>query len=699
MGGPAGKTFVSHLCPMQAPAARIAYLTRELNRHNDLYYQKAAPEIDDQQFDQMMRELQDLEQEHPGLALPESPTQRVGGTVTKEFASVQHRVPMMSLGNTYSEEELREFITRVQKTTGDDPAFTCELKWDGVAISLHYEHGLLTRAVTRGDGVRGDDITANVKTIRSIPLRLPGRGYPDFMEVRGEVFMPLKAFARLNHELAEANKAREAEGKRLLNLFANPRNATAGTLKMQDSAVVAARRLDCYVYYLQGDGLGLKCHSESLERLAEWGFPVSPGWELVSGTEAIWAFIQGWEKKREGLPLNTDGVVVKVDSFKQQQDLGATAKAPRWAIAYKYKAEAAETILLSIEFSVGRTGAITPVANLNPVPLAGTTVKRASLYNADEIQRLDLHYGDLVRVEKSGEIIPKIIEVLAAQRPAGLEPVTFPTLCPNCGTTLTRLDGEVDIFCPNTSGCPPQIIGRLEHFVARDGMDIDNMGEKNLIKLHEARRADGRPLISDPADLYDLTRADILALGRGFKEKSADNIISGIQKSKGRPFAAVLYALGIRMVGETVAEKLAAHFITLDALATATPEELIAVPEIGGRIAESLQAWFAEPTNHRLIHRLKAAGLQTEHIPIQREQLSDALAGKTFLITGVFERHSREALKDAIESHGGVMLTGISAKLQYLVAGAGAGPTKLDKARKLNVQLVNEEEIEAMLGM
>ncbi|MEJ1929515.1 NAD-dependent DNA ligase LigA, partial [Nostoc sp. NIES-2111] len=390
-----------------SPAERIAYLTRELNRHNELYYQKAAPEISDQKFDELLRELQDLEQANPDLALPDSPTQRVGGTVTKEFASVQHRVPMLSLGNTYSEDELKEFIVRTQKTTGTDVTFICELKWDGVAISLHYEYGLLTRAVTRGDGERGDDITANVKTIRSLPLRLPGDNHPAFMEVRGEVFMPLEAFAKLNHDTAEENKAREAKGLRPLNLFANPRNATAGTLKMQDSAIVARRRLDCFVYYLQADELGLKTHSASLQRLSDLNFQVSPYWETHEGVEGIWEYITRWEQRRNTLPLNTDGVVVKVDSFKQQQDLGATAKQPRWAIAYKYKAEAAETTLLGIEFSVGRTGAVTPVANLNPVPLAGTTVKRASLYNADEIERLDLHYGDLVRVEKSGEIIPK----------------------------------------------------------------------------------------------------------------------------------------------------------------------------------------------------------------------------------------------------------------------------------------------------
>lgn len=682
-----------------SPAERIAYLTRELNRHNELYYQKAAPEISDQKFDELLRELQDLEQAHPDLALPDSPTQRVGGTVTKEFASVQHRVPMLSLGNTYSEDELKEFIVRTQKTTGTDVTFICELKWDGVAISLHYEYGLLTRAVTRGDGERGDDITANVKTIRSLPLRLPGDNHPAFMEVRGEVFMPLEAFAKLNHDTAEENKAREAKGLRPLNLFANPRNATAGTLKMQDSAIVARRRLDCFVYYLQAEELGLKTHSASLQRLADLNFQVSPYWETHQGVEGIWEYITRWEQRRNTLPLNTDGVVVKVDSFKQQQDLGATAKQPRWAIAYKYKAEAAETTLLGIEFSVGRTGAVTPVANLNPVPLAGTTVKRASLYNADEIERLDLHYGDLVRVEKSGEIIPKIIEVLRAQRPEGLEPVIFPSTCPACGTPLVRDPDEAAIYCPNQAGCPPQIVGRLEHFVARDAMYIDGLGEKILAKLTQARRDDFSPLVSNPADLYSLTKADIIGLGEGFKDKSAQNILTGLEKSKERPFAAVLYALGIRFVGETVAEKLAAHFGTIEALAAASEEELTSVPEIGGRIAASVRAWFAVEDNRTLVDRLQAAGLQMTHIAAEREILSDALAGQTFLITGVFERHSREALKDAIESHGGQMLSGISAKLQYLVAGSGAGPSKLEKARKLNVQVIDEAQIEAMLGI
>jgi DNA ligase (NAD+) len=502
----------------------------------------------------------------------------------------------------------------------------------------------------------------------------------------------------MNAEIAEENEARSAKGLKLLNLFANPRNATAGTLKSQDSKVVAKRRLDCYVYFLQCEELGLKTHTDSLAYLATLGFQVSPHWEISNSVEGIWAYIEKWEKARHKLTLNTDGVVVKVDSFKQQQDLGATAKSPRWAISYKYKAEAAESTLISIEFSVGRTGAITPVANLTPVQLAGTTVKRASLYNPDEIERLDLHYGDVVRVEKSGEIIPKILEVLVDKRPLGAEAVTFPTSCPSCGATLVRDPDEAAIYCPNTLGCPPQIVGRLEHFVSRDAMYIDGLGEKILAKLTQARKQDFTPLVATPADLYDLTKPEIIGLGEGFKDKSADNILAGIAKSKERPVAAVLYALGIRFVGETVAEKLVAHFVTLDALAQATEEDLTAVPEIGGRIAQSVRSWFAVEANKQLVSRLHQAGLQMTYIPEVKELLSDALEGKTFLITGVFERHSREALAKAIESHGGVMLGGISGKLQYLVAGSNSGPSKLDKAKKLGVTLLNEDEIEAMLG-
>jgi len=682
-----------------SPTERIAYLTRELNSHNELYYQQAQPEISDELYDRLMRELQDLEAANPALAQPDSPLLRVGGTVSKTFASVQHRVPMLSLGNTYSEQELREFITRTQKTTGEATVFVCELKWDGVAISLHYEHGLLARAVTRGDGEQGDDVTHNVRTIRTIPLRLPGNSHPAFIEVRGEVFMPLAAFEGLNLDTAHTNAAREAKGVKTANLFANPRNATAGTLKLQDSAVVAKRKLACYVYFLHAPELGLKTHSDSLAYLKQLGFTVSPNWQQNSSPESIWSYITHWDTNRHQLPLNTDGVVVKVDSFKQQQDLGATAKSPRWAIAYKYKAEAAQTTLLSIEFSVGRTGAVTPVANLEPVQLAGTTVKRASLYNPDEIERLDLHYLDKVRVEKSGEIIPKVLEVLTHLRPAGAERVVFPTNCPVCHTALVRDADEAAIYCPNTMGCPPQIVGRLEHFVSRDAMYIDGLGEKILAKLTQAQQTDFTPLVATPADLYTLTAAHIVGMGEGFKEKSAQNILAGIQKSKERPVAAVLYALGIRFVGQTVAEKLMAHFCTLQALALASLAELTAVPEIGGRIAASVQAWFASPANQQQVARLTEAGLQTTYVAAVRKQVSDALAGKSFLLTGVFERHSREALAALIESHGGLILSGISAKLNYLVAGSNAGPSKLDKARKLQIALLPEDEIETMLGL
>ena len=676
-------------------ADRIAFLSSEINRHSQLYYEEAAPEISDFEFDLLLTELQKLEAENPELAAADSPTNRVGGTISKSFASVAHGVPMLSLANTYSEGELLEFINRVQKTTGEDTAFVAELKWDGVAISLVYEDGLLVRAVTRGDGVRGDDITTNIKTIRNIPLRLPA-GVPKYVEVRGEVFMPSTSFAKINDEIAKLNEEKRKEGKKEVLPFANPRNATAGTLKSQDSAVVARRRLACYVYGCMAEGLG--SHWEGLEALAAWGFQASPHHRLCKNAGEVWDYISTWEPKRGALPLNTDGVVVKVNSLKQQQDLGATAKAPRWAIAYKYKAEAAESTLLSIEFSVGRTGAVTPVANLRPVQLAGTTVKRASLYNADEIVRLDLHIGDRVLVEKSGEIIPKIIKVFSEERVAGLVPVVFPTQCPACGSVLVRDPEEAANYCPNANHCPPQMLGRLEHFVQRDALYIDGLGTQILAKMLQQIGANGKPLLVTPADIYRLSEADIIGLGEGFGAKTATNLLAAIAASKARPAQFVLYGLGIRFVGETVAQKLLAHFGSFAALAAAQEAELVAVPEIGGRIAASVVAWFGNTENQELIADLAALGLQMEYVAEAVELESEVLAGVSVLVSGVFERHSREALERMIVVHGGKLASGVSAKLSYLLVGDKAGPSKIEKAKKLGVQMIGEEEFLAMLS-
>jgi DNA ligase (NAD+) len=661
---------------------QIAELTAEINRHNELYYLKDNPEISDFDFDMLLEKLIKLETEFPKLKLPDSPSQRVGGGIVKEFASVQHRYPMLSLGNTYSEEELRDFDGRVAKgLEGAAYEYFCELKFDGVSLSMIYENGLLVRGVTRGDGVRGDDVTTNTKTIKSIPLRVKGKSYPASFEVRGEAFLSKKAFEKLNKE-------QEEQG---LETYANARNTASGTLKMQDSNTVARRGLACYSYYLLGEELGIKTHEEGIKKLEAWGFNISPTYKKCKNIDEVLAYIKSWEEKRHTLPLETDGVVIKVNSLEQQQQLGFTAKSPRWAIAFKYKAESISTRLNGITYQVGRTGAITPVAELEAVFLAGTTVKRASLHNANEIERLGLCIGDYVFVEKGGEIIPKVTSVDLAKRAKGLKPVEYINKCPECGTKLNRMEGEASHYCPNVNGCAPQIKGRIEHFIARKAMDINSLGEKTIDQLYSLG------LVKSPADLYYLKREDVLRL-EGFKELSIKNLLDGIEQSKDVPFESVLFAIGIRYVGKTVAEKLARHFRSIDVIAKASSEELLGAPEIGEKIAQSIVQYFSEPANQKEIARLKAAGLQFEVSGKEPEKVSDVLAGKSFLASGVFKNFSRDGINEAIVAHGGKVLSGVSGKLNYLVAGDNMGPSKKEKAEKLGVTIINEEEFVKMIG-
>ena len=657
-------------------------LTQKINHHNQRYYQEDDPEISDYAFDQLLAQLIQLEEDFPRYRYPDSPTQRVGGTITKAFPTVFHQHPMLSLSNTYSADELLEFDQRVAKTLGEAPYdYFCELKFDGVALSLRYEAGLLVLAATRGDGVRGDDITANVKTIRSLPLRLADQNPPASFEVRGEVFMPRTVFDRINEE-------REAAGEALL---ANPRNTTSGTLKMQDSAIVAQRSLDCYVYALATEDITLASHEEAIHWLEAHGFPVSPTYRKCATIHAVLDYVAHWEAERHRLPLDTDGVVVKVNSLSQQRVLGSTAKSPRWAIAYKYPAEAARTQLLSVDYQVGRTGAITPVANLKPVLLAGTVVKRASLHNANEIVRLDLHDQDTVLVKKGGEIIPKITGVDVSQRVLGSLPIAFLTQCPECQTPLVREAGEAIHFCPNAQGCPPQIKGSIEHFIQRNAMNIDSMGKETVAAFYE------HGLLHNVADLYTLTYDAIYAL-EGFKEVSTNNILSGIEASKQQPFANVLFALGIRYVGRTVAGKLAEYFTPVDRLQEATYEELIEVPEIGDRIAHSVVAYFEAPDNREIIQRLRAAGLQFAYERTDQENVSSRLSDKSFVISGVFQSHSREDIKTMIGQHGGKVVSAVSGKLDYLLAGDNMGPAKRQKAEKLGVTILSEQEFLTMLA-
>lgn len=676
----------------QEAKARIEELSRLINHHNHLYYVLDRPEISDFEFDMLLEELIRLEKQFPHYALPDSPTQRVGGAVTKSFASVKHRFPMLSLSNSYSEGEIMEFHQRVSKLLDEPAEYVCELKYDGVAISLRYEDGLLVQAVTRGDGTQGDDVTTNVKTIRSIPLRLTG-DYPVTFEIRGEIYLSRESFNRINED-------REAEG---LPLLANPRNAASGTLKMQDSAEVARRRLDCWLYYLMGDNLPFETHYQSLQAAKSWGFRIASNMALCRTTDEIFEFINDWRTGRYQLPFDIDGIVIKVNSLRHQQILGFTAKSPRWAIAYKYKAEEVATRLQSVSYQVGRTGTVTPVANLEPVLLAGTTVKRASLHNADIIAQLGLHENDMVVVEKGGEIIPKITSVKTEYRLPEAKAVSFIAYCPECGSQLERNAGEAAWFCPNSDHCPPQIKGKLEHFIHRKAMNIESLGQGRIELLYD------KGLVITPADLYDLKAEQLFGLEKtytgddgktrtvSFREKTVENILTAIEKSKEVPFGRVLFALGIRFVGETVASKLAAAFGDIDKLAAASFEQLTTVDEIGEKIAESVIEWFARPEHRQLVERLRAHGLKMENDQ-QPEILSNTLAGKTIVVSGVFSRFSRDEAHRLIEMHGGKNASSISAKTSFVLAGENMGPAKLEKAHQLGIPIVSEQEFLAMIG-
>lgn len=660
---------------------RIDQLREELHLHNYNYYVLNAPVISDQEFDRMMRELQDLEARHPEHFDENSPSVRVGSDLNKNFTQVVHRYPMLSLGNTYSQAEVTEFYDRVKKSLNEDFEICCEMKFDGTSISLTYEDGKLVRAVTRGDGVKGDDVTDNVKTIRSIPLVLHGSGYPKSFEMRGEILMPWDVFEELNRE----RELREEP------LFANPRNAASGTLKSQNSAVVASRKLDAYLYYMLGEDLPHDGHYENLQEAEKWGFKISHIARKVRTLQEIFDFIDYWDVERKNLPVATDGIVLKVNSLRQQRNLGYTAKSPRWAIAYKFQAERALTRLLKVTYQVGRTGAITPVANLEPVQLSGTVVRRASLHNADIIASLDLHIGDMVYVEKGGEIIPKITGVDLASRPAGSEKVIFITHCPECGSKLVRYEDEAAHYCTNETACPPQIKGRIEHFISRRAMNIEGLGPETVDLFYQ------EGLIHDVADLYDLKAADISRLER-LGEKSTENIISGIARSREVPYERVLFALGIRFVGETVAKKVAKAFPSIDALAAATLDDLIHVDEIGGRIAQSIIQYFANGKNREIIERLRKAGLKMEADPSLTAAYSDKLQGKSVVISGVFTRHSRDEYKELIERHGGKNVGSISRKTSFILAGDNMGPSKLEKARALNIPIIDETRFLDMIN-
>ncbi|HBK28821.1 MAG TPA: DNA ligase (NAD(+)) LigA [Parabacteroides sp.] len=658
----------------------IEALRAELDRHNYNYYVLSAPTISDREFDEKMKHLQDLERAYPQYADPDSPTQRVGSDLSKEFQQVAHKYPMLSLGNTYSEDDVRDFYERVARSLDEPFEIVAELKFDGTSISVIYEHGKLVRAVTRGDGMKGDDVTANVRTIRSVPLRLIGDGYPEELEVRGEILLPWAEFDRLNAEREEQEEP----------LFANPRNAASGTLKQQNPAVVAARKLDAYFYYVLGDHLPSGTHWDNLQQARRWGFKISNAMRLCRSIDEVFDYINHWDTGRKNLPVATDGIVLKVNSLSQQQKLGATAKNPRWAIAYKFQAEQAETRLNSVSFQVGRTGAVTPVANLEPVLLAGTVVKRASLHNADIIKGLDLHIGDMVYVEKGGEIIPKIVGVDKKARGMMMgDEVRFIKKCPVCGTPLVRIEGEAAYYCPNDTSCPPQIKGRIEHFVTRRAMNI-NMGPETVEDLYEAR------LVTNAADLYELKISDLMHLER-WAEKSARNLMESIRNSKNVPFVRVLYALGIRYVGETVARRLAVAFRSMEKLREATVADLLSVDDIGERIAESVRDYFSDERNIELVNRLKAHGLQMELPEEDRKQEDGKLKGLTIVISGTFAKHSRDEYKAIIERNGGKNSSSVSGKTDFILAGDNMGPAKLEKAAKLGVKIMNEDEFLKML--
>lgn len=672
---------------------RIEQLRKELDDHNYRYYVLAEPSISDFEFDKKLEELQKLENENPEFFSAESPTQRVGGTVTKEFKNVKHKYPMLSLSNTYNEEELREFDDRIRKAGITDFEYVAELKYDGVSISLTYINGMLTQAVTRGDGEKGDDVTANVKTIGSIPLKLRGENYPAEFEIRGEIFMPKTEFQRINTEMRKQLQADGYSEEEILEkALKNPRNATAGTLKQQDSKAVAQRKLDCYLYSVLGENLPFKSHYDSLLAAREWGFKVSADMEKLSSVDGLIKYLAKWDKKRRDLNVETDGVVIKVNSYEHQKYLGFTAKSPRWAIAYKFKAERVATKLLGITYQVGRTGAITPVANLQPVHIAGTTVQNASLHNEDIIAELDVRIGDTVYVEKGGEIIPKIVGVDLTVRDPKSHPVKYIDKCPECSAPLKRSEGEAKHYCTNEDGCPPQIKGKLEHFVGRRAMNIDSLGEETIAQFYDAG------LIKTIADIYSLKdkKEVILQLDR-MAEKKVSNLLDGVEESKHVPFERVLFAIGMRHVGETTAKKLAIAFRSMDAFESATREQLLEVPEVGEILADSILEYFSKKEHRELIHVLKNAGLQMELSADQLSQQSDVLAGKSFVVSGVFSR-SRDEIKALIEQNGGKNTGSVSGKTSYLVAGENMGPEKRTKAEKLGVPIISEDDLLKLIG-
>ncbi|MBD0402183.1 NAD-dependent DNA ligase LigA [Flammeovirga sp. EKP202] len=664
---------------------QIEQLSEKLHDLNTKYYIDGVSEVSDQEFDQMLQQLQQLEEAHPEFLTPDSPTQRVGGAPTKNFPTVRHEVPMLSLSNTYNKEDLIEFDTRIQKDLGIQPEMVCELKYDGVAISLIYENGVLAKAVTRGNGEEGDEITNNAKTIKTLPLKLRG-DFPAKLEVRGEVFMSKDSFEKNNEKIIAENEIRKSEGKKEQPLLANPRNACAGALKQQDPKKVAERNLDVYIYGIVGDYDTIKNHFDALKTLQSWGFNIPNSFEKAKDIDEVWNFITKWDKERFNLPLETDGVVVKIDQEDLRRKLGNTAKSPRWAIAYKYKAEAAKTKLKSITYQVGRTGAITPVANLEPVQLAGTTVRRASLHNANEIERLELFEGDYVFVEKGGEIIPKITGIDKTMRETDATAVEFIDKCPDCGTDLIRIEGEAQHYCPNDKSCPPQVKGRIQHFVSRKAMNIDSLGGETIEQLID------KGLISNYADLYTLTATKLEAMER-FKQKSIDNLLSGVEASKNIPYEKVLFALGIRHVGSTIAEKLTEVFKNIDALFSATEEQIADVYEVGGRIAESIVEFRNDADNMALIEQLKSHELQFELV---EKENTGTLNEKLFVCTGTFSVYSRNELHDLIKQNGGKVRTSISAKIDYLVAGEKAG-SKLKKAESLGITVLTEEEFGQLL--
>jgi len=658
---------------------KINQLREELNQHNYNYYVLDAPVISDFEFDQMLKQLQQLEEQYPEFFDPNSPTQRVGGTITKNFETVVHEFPMHSLDNSYSEEDLLDWEKRLKKLVDGPVQYTCELKYDGASMSLTYENGILKKAVTRGDGAQGDDVTYNVKTIRSVPLKLKG-DFPQKFHIRGEIILPLSGFAKMNEERLEAGE----------EPYANPRNTASGSLKLQDSAEVAKRPLDCLMYGIVGERLPITTQFESLQKARQWGFKVPDACKLANSMEEVLEFIHHWDTNRHKLPYETDGVVIKVNSLYQQEELGYTAKSPRWAMAYKFKTEQVETTLEKITYQVGRTGAITPVANLKPVQLAGTTVKRASLHNADQIEKLDIREGDTVYVEKGGEIIPKIVGVDFSKRNINSQPTKYITHCPECETPLTRKEGEAQHYCPNFYGCPPQITGRVQHFISRKAMDIEGLGGETVELLFKAG------LIQNYADLYTLKVEQLLPLER-MAQKSAENLIAGVEKSKEIPFERVLFALGIRFVGETVAKKLAKHYKSIEALQLATQMELIMVDEIGEKIAESVVEFFSKQENLEIINRLKSYGVQLQLSEEALQGQTDLLKGKTFVVSGVFEKVSRNELKKMIEDNGGKVSGSISSKTHFVVAGDNMGPSKKEKAESLGVPIISEDQFLGMI--